>query len=160
VITLEISEFKERIRKRRFLMDAFLYTSSLRGGSDEKSVLKQAVTGYYLQAVVLELVIKMLYELDRKKAAPFSHRLGDIFHAINQESQEFLEARFDEARDRRRKQFAKFEDVVFHPLGQVLSNNERIVRDFKYEAVGVPVNSAADGRFYREICDYIDGRAA
>lgn len=157
---MEISELKERIRKRRFLMDAFLYSASLRGGSDEKSVMKHAVTGYFLQSVILELLVKMLRELDLDKPAPFTHKLADLFDALNQETKDFLEAKFEAARERHRKQFSTIAEVEFPPLREVLANNAKIVPDFKYEAVGGRANSSADSAFCREIREYIDARVS
>ncbi len=149
-------EIKQQVQKKRFLIDAFLYSASLPSGAGRDQVLRHSVTRYYLQAVVLELVIKMFYELDLRKPAPFTHNLVNLFNELNKETKDFGVAKFDEARNRRRKQFEQIKDVEFHPLQDVLANNEMIVKNFKYDVIGVPSNSSVDGTFYDEVFKYID----
>ena len=149
-------EIKEVVKKKHFLVGSFLYTASLPCGDAPEQVLKHYVTGHFLQAVVLELIIKLLYELDLNKNAPFTHNIMNLFNELKQETKDLLELRFDEARNRRRKQFQGIKDVKFHPLQDVLINNEMTIKNFKYDAMGVHSNSSADGIFYNEVFKYID----
>ncbi len=156
---MEDAQIVEEVRKKRFLIDAFLYSASLPSGGEPEGTLKHAVTGHFLQAVVLELIIKTFYELDLKKRAPFTHDVEKLYQELPRESRAFLESAFDEARERRRKQFSGVEDVEFHPLQDVLRNNEMTVKNFKYDAMAVPSNSSADGDFYRAVLQHIKNKA-
>lgn len=155
---MQDAEIVEEVGRKRFLIDAFLYSASLPAGRGPDASLKHAVTGHFLQAVVLELIIKAFYELDLRRRAPFTHNVVRLYRQLRQESREFLESAFEEARERRGQQFSGIEDVEFHPLEHVLQNNETTVKNFKYDAKGVPSNSAADGTFYRIVRQRIEDK--
>lgn len=151
-------EIVESVRKKRFLINAFLHSASRPSGGGSELALKHAVTGYFLQAVTFELLIKILFALDQKKEAPFTHNLLKLYRDLKSSTREFIENKYDEARERRRQQCAQIQDVDFHPLDTVLRNNEKTVKNFKYDAMGVDSNSSIDSIFYNEIFMYIDLR--
>ena len=154
------AEIMERVRKKKFLMDAFLHTCSHAGGQGPDSALKNDVTSHFLQAVIFELMVKTLYELDVKAEAPFTHDLTKLFGGLNSDTQNELINRFNEARERQKKQFDKMGivDVAFHALEDILSNNEKTIKNFKYDAIGVRSNTSADGTFYHDMFTYMDNR--
>lgn len=155
---MQSEEIKMHVHRKRFLIDAFLHTASLPSGTGSKAVLRHSVTVHFLQAIVLELIVKMLYELDLRKSAPFTHNLTKLFNELSKETKDYLVAKFDEARDRRRQQFSTINDVEFHSFQIVLANNEKTVINFKYDAKGVPSNSSADDAFYMKVFEYIDSK--
>jgi hypothetical protein len=147
----------ESTRKKRFMIEAFLYSASLPCDNDNRARLKHAITGRYLQAVVLELIIKTLYELDHHREASFTHNLLSIYNDLESSTRLFFEDRFNESLDRsRRSPLGK--EVDFHKLEDVLRLNSDVVRNFKYDAKGINCNSSADGMFYNEMLAYIDKR--
>jgi hypothetical protein len=148
----------ELVQKKTFLISAFLHSASLPSGGGPDSTLKHAVTGHFLQAVMLELIIKAFYELDLRKAAPFNHDIATLFQQLTQGTKNFLNLRFDEARERQKRQFVGIDDIKFHSLQEVLSNNEKTVKNFKYDAMGAGSNSSADGEFYREVLQSIQAK--
>ncbi|MDN3562719.1 hypothetical protein [Vreelandella neptunia] len=152
------AEVAEAVRKKRFLINALLFSASLPSGGGSDPALKHAVTGHFLQAVVLELLVKIFYELDTNKGAPFTHNLPRIYRDLKSATQQHIEAKYDEARERKRKLFVQIPDVTFHPFSDVLRNNEKTVKNFKYDGMGVDSNSAFDSTFFQEIFSYIDQR--
>jgi hypothetical protein len=157
---MQITEIKKLVDSKKFLVSSFIFTASLRSEGDKDAALKHGVTGHFLQAVILELIIKILFELDTHNAAPFTHNLGKLYPKLGTETKKMLTESYDKARGRRRKQFpdANIKDVHFHPFGDVLDNNEKTVKNFKYDAIGVKSNSSVDGVFYSEVLKYIDNR--
>lgn len=159
---MQPAEIKAQVQRKRFLIDSFLFTTNLNYPASPDAALRHNVTTHFLQAVILELIIKILFELDNNKAAPFTHNLVKIYRDIRDDTKVVLTKSYNEARERRRIQFtnAKIEDVQFHPLDDVLSNNEKTVKNFKYDAMGVKSNSSVDGVFYSEVFKYIDERSS
>ena len=159
---MDNAEITERARKKRFLIDAFLHTSSHAGGKRPNEALKNAVTAYFLKAVILELIVKILYELDTKTEAPFTHNLAKLFGNLNLDTQKEVTDRFNEARERQKMhtQYLGIDNLAFHPLENVLEDNETTIKNFKYDATGVKSNSSADSIFYRDIFVYLDKRVA
>jgi HEPN domain-containing protein len=157
---MQDAEIAELVRKKRFLINAFLFSGSLSPGAGPDSALKHAITGHFLQAVVLELLVKILFELDTKKQAPFTHNLPKVYKELDSTTRKKIEDSYGLARERKRQLFANIPDVTFGPLSDVLRNNETIVKNFKYDAMGVESNSAFDAEFYNEISSYIDQRVS
>lgn len=154
-------QLKERVRKKRFLVDALLNACAAPSEADGDAALKHAVVSHYLQAVCLELIVKTLFELDCRKEAPYTHNLTELYGQLSKDTRAAFEKSYDDARVRRRQQFNEIgDDVVFHPLADVLANNAQTVRDFKYDAMGVKSNYPADGRFYDDVFELIEREVA
>ncbi len=159
---LQISDIQERVRKKRFLIDCFLYSPPLPKGSGEEEALKRGVRDHFLISVILELIIKILYELDRKEKAPYSHDLIKIFDPLEPETKAFFKTAFERAKKRHQELFKKnnIHDVTSHPLEDVLRANEGIIKNFKYDAMGSKANNSADNIFYIEVMNFIDQKSA
>ena len=157
---MQDAEVAEFVRKKQYLVNAFLFSGSLPPGAGPDPARKHAVTGHFLQAVVLELLVKMLFELDMKKQAPFTHNLPKVYKELKASTQKHVEDSYDLARERKRQQFSNIPDVTFGSLADVLRNNEKTVKNFKYDAMGDDSNSAVDAEFYNEILSYIDQRVS
>lgn len=150
-------EIEQVVFTKVFLTKCFLHTASLPSRSTRNSEMLHSVTGHYLQAIVLELFIKIFYELDVGKIAPFTHNLPNIFLTLEKETKEFLEEKYENARNRRINEFEGIDsDITFHPLNEVLAQNEILVKNFKYDAKGTPTNYSLDQIFYTEIFRCID----
>jgi len=150
-------EIKENISKKMFLIKSFLFTASMSTGANPLGVLSHGVTTYFLQSIVMELIVKILYEINFKKPAPFNHNILKIFNSLNKEYKEFVELKFTEAIERRNKQFKGIDkDVQFHNFKDVLTSNEKIIKDFKYEAKAAKTNSSVDNIFYNEVMNFIN----
>ena len=156
---MDVDGLKRQVNKKLFLLDSFLLTAGLRPNDNPQAVLKHAVTGYFLQSLALELILKMLFELDCRKTAPFTHDLPALFSELDRSTKTFLEDRFNEARERQVHQFASAsEDFQFQSLDDVLAANESTVKNFKYDAVATRSNSSADALFYREVVEFIEDK--
>ncbi len=128
-------EIRKQVNKKIFLIRSFLYTSSLPPGEGPDSALKHSTSSHFLQSVVLELIIKMIYELSLKKAAPYSHNVLKMYNDLDKQARKFLEERFNQARDRKKKMFSEIDkSVIFHSLTDVLDSNEKTIKNFKYDA--------------------------
>lgn len=103
------TEPREQSNKKLFLINSFLHTCSLKSNNNPNDILKYAVSNYFLQAVVLELIIKILYELDQKDTAPFTHNILKIFNKLNQNTKDHLISMHEKARMRHKQQFIKID---------------------------------------------------
>lgn len=159
-------EIKELVKQKRFMIVCFYYSittnskDSPKGKSKDSpdDALKIGVTGHFLQAVIMELIIKTLFELNRKKTAPYSHNILNIFNDLDQDIKDALFESFNEARIRKQKIFQrhKISDIQFHPFEKVLKNNESTIKNFKYNAMGSDSNSSLDGIFMTEFFRLLD----
>ena len=152
------AEIANAVRKKCFLIKAFLFSASLPSGEAPDSVLKHGVTSHFLQAMVLELLVKIFFELDTNREAPFTHNLPKLYKKLRSATQQHIEAKYNEAHERKCQRFVQVPDVTFHPFSDVLQNNEKTVKNFKYDAMGVDSNSAFDSTFFQEVFAYIDQR--
>jgi len=145
--------------KKMFLINCFLFTSALNPGEGPEPTLKHGVTGYYLQSIILELFVKIFYELDFKEQSPFTHNILNIFKQLKKDTRSLFRSKYDEARERKVKAFEKVDtSVTFPPLEDVLAANEAFVKNYKYDAMGSKSNSSVDGIFYQELVNSINKR--
>ena len=148
------------VKDKVFLIDSFLLTSSLNPSAESERVLRHAVTGIFLNSVVMELIVKIYYELDHKKLAPFSHNVLNLFNQLKSKTRNDLVEAYNEARDRKYKAFENIEgDFTFPPIEDVLKENEKIIKNFKYSPTAGTSNSSVDGAFYEKIMNDIKERA-
>lgn len=154
LITTE--EIRKQTHTKLFIIDSFRYTISLLPNNNPDLILKHNVTVYFLNSIILELLIKILYEIDCKEEAPFTHNLSKIYEKLNIDTRDIFEKKYNKARKRKNQLFAKIPDnIKFHSLATVLANNEKIIKNFKYDAMAVSSNYSIDDIFYNEIIDYI-----
>lgn len=148
-------EILKSINSKRFMLLSFVNT---RMTSQEP--IHAWVTWYFLWAIILELIIKIFYELEYKKHAPFTHDVYKLYNWFSAETKKFIEEKYNEAR-RKKQDFYKnnnINDVTIHELSDVLKENPKLIKDFKYNAMWVKANYAIDGIFLKEIFDEIDKR--
>ena len=98
---MQNQKIKKSIESKLFLIKCYLHTIFLRSGSDPDSILKHGVTGYYLHTVVLELMVKTLFEISKEQAAPFHHNILNIYGQIDPETQTFVESKYNEAKEKK-----------------------------------------------------------
>lgn len=154
---VEIEELNKLVSKKFFLIECFLATGKLQTENDPDTILKHGVTNYYLSSVILELLIKILYELEFRKQAPFKHNILKIYEQLSTDIKSFVRAKYDEARKRKEKIFKEIDSTVsFPPFHQLLESNEDFIKNFKYDAMGSKTNSAVDGVFYVEMFNFIN----
>ncbi|WP_144439095.1 hypothetical protein [Lutibacter profundi] len=155
---MKTDEIKELVRKKRFLIESFYYSITLNKNNSRDNALGMAVTTHFLQAIIIELIIKTLFELNCKETAPYSHNILKIFNNLNQDTRSELVILYDRARIRKQEMFKKFAipDVQFHPLEKVLKNNELTIKNFKYDAMGNDSNSSLDGMFMTDVFTLFD----
>lgn len=152
-------EIKQLVSRKMFLINCFLYTSTLKPGENPELALMHGVTGYYLRSIILELFVKILYELDLKKQAPSIHNVLKIFNQLKEDTKSIVVSKYDEARERKVQIFKTVDpSVTFPSFQEVLSTNEAVVKNFKYDAMGAKSNSPVDGVFYQELVNVINER--
>lgn len=155
------AEIVESIKKKSFLLNSFLYSMSLPPGENQESGMRHATSAHYLKAVVLELLVKMLIELDHREPAPYTHDIHSLFAALGRETRQIFEEAYDEARKRTQKLVSTIpqaKEAIFPPLEEVLRINEDTVIDYRYDAPSVKANAAFDPTFYHEMLKYIAQR--
>lgn len=123
-------DIQDLVRKKLFLIDCFLFNGSINPGKGEDPALKHGVTNYYLTSVILELHIKVLFELDTLQKAPYTHNVLSIYEKLNDETKFFVRASYDRARARKKEIFKNIDkSVTFPPLHQVLQANESFIKN-------------------------------
>ena len=154
---MKVEELQNLVSKKIFLIECFLATGKLQTGDNPDLALRHGATNYYLGSVILELLIKILYELEFRKQAPFTHNILNIYEQLSTDTKLFVRTKYDEARNRQETIFAKIDnDVSFPPFHQLLESNEDFIKNFKYDAMGSKTNSAVDGEFYAELFNFIN----
>lgn len=154
-------ELKQLVSQKMFLIECFLFTGTLKTKNNQDQVLKHGVTNYYLGSIVLELFVKILFELNFKKQAPFTHNALKVFEGLKNPTKSFVRSKYDEARERKVEIFKKIDKTVsFPPLHQVLEANENFIKNFKYNATASKSNTSADAIFYNELIRYINNELA
>lgn len=135
---------------------------SLKPESNPDAALRHGVTNYFLQAIVLELLIKCIYEVDIQEKAPYSHDLTDLYGQLNADTRAEISQYYEEARNRNKRYYDSHNitEVTFHPLEKVLANNYSIVRDFKYDAMGKDSNSSVDMVFIQQLFEFINRKVS
>jgi len=152
-----IEELNKLVSKKFFLIECFLAIGKLQTEDNPDQILKHGVTNYYLNSVILELLVKILYELEFRKQAPFTHNIHKIYEQLSSDIKSFVRSKYDEARKRKEKIFKEIDSTVsFPPFHQLLKSNEDFIKNFKYDAMGSKTNSAVDGEFYIEMFNFIN----
>lgn len=148
-------EILKSISSKKFMLFSFANT---RMTSQEP--LYAGVTGYFIVAIMTELIIKIFYELDNLKQAPFTHDIHKLYNWFSTETKKNIEEKYNEARKRSQEFYKnqKITDVIIHELNDVLKENPKLIKDFKYNAMWVKANYAIDWIFLKEIFDEIDKR--
>jgi hypothetical protein len=156
---LDDKAMKERLRKRIFLIRSFLHTISHRQGGGPEVVLQYAVAGYFIKSVILELIIKTLYESDRRCTAKKTHDILSIYNELGDESKKFLHQQFQESKDKLAQRFESIDETIsFGTFEEVLASNEGIIKDFKYDGMASSTNSPIDGPFIGAALRHLEER--
>ena len=154
---MKIEDLQNLISKKVFLIESFLVTGNLKTDDNPDLVLRHGVTNYFLSSVILELFIKILYEIEFKEQAPFTHNILKIYEQLSTDTKILVRTKYDEARERREAIFKKVDNTVsFPPIHKLLESNEDFVKNFKYDAMASKTNSAIDGKFYDELFGFIN----
>jgi len=146
-------DIKKLVSSKLFLMESFIFTiHALKEKELPDVALKKGVTAYYLGSVILELIVKILFELDHKKTAPFHHNIFKIYAQLEKNTKNDIEQIYNNSIMRRKEAFKNIDtEVKFPKLCEVLKVNEKMIKNFKYDGIGHSLNNAADGQFYNEI---------
>lgn len=152
---MEKDNLLKLINSKKFMLLSFVNTKM-----ESQEPLHASVTWYFLQAIVLELIIKIFYELEHKKQAPFTHEIYNLYEWFSTKTKEFIEKKYNDARIKKQIFFRNnnINDVIIHELKDVLKVNPQLIKDFKYNAIWAKANYAIDWLFLKEIFDEIDER--
>lgn len=147
-------DLKISVEEKKFMLEAFLYAISNIDFRPEYYVVP-----LYLRAFILELIIKIFYELDQKKPSKKTHNILEIFQNLNDDSKKFIESKFNEVRKNNIKKFETIDKaVIFHTLEEVLKSNHVMVTNFKYDGKFNRLNPSTNDIFYKEILRQIKDR--
>ncbi len=157
---MDKDEILNLVKPKNHLMHSFWHTLSRDPGKDPKDFLLFTTTGYFLRHLILELMIKILFELDNRKQAPTNHRIFDQFKKLKEKTQRELIENYDKARNREDTLIKKRGEnkVLFPPFQTVLQVNPKVVVAFKYDAKGRKENFALDYHFMMDIHEMIQQR--
>ena len=152
------NNIKNIIQQKLHMIKSFYYTITLQPNAAPQNIIEHGTTTYYLKSVIMELLIKALYESEFKESHKNTHNLKTVFDKINKSTKNFVELQYNNARERQLKPFKanNITDVEFPDLYTTFDSNTEIIRDFKYNATGNKNNSSLDGIFLQEILTFIE----
>lgn len=89
----------------------------------------------YLQAFILELIIKIFYELDTGKCAPHKHELNYFYAKLNPSTRELIQKEFNnKILGLFKLMESQVKEKIYEPIfEEMLTGNCGIVMHFKYE---------------------------
>lgn len=126
------------IQSKRTMITHFLTGTFLNTGN-ETEPLSRAAVSWFLERIILEILIKIIYELDTGGEAPHHHNILELFQKLNIEVRGNIEAIYDRARTQQEECFSNMAERPPLPSFQdVLKTNRHIVTTFKYEATVMP----------------------
>lgn len=104
----------------------------------ENDFLDINTTCYFLNSVVFELIIKMLWELDKNKKCYFTHDLKKLFSELSKESQLLVVQSYSRFKSEIETAIKSTPEglnanIKYCDLNEALALNETIIKDFKYE---------------------------
>lgn len=129
----------------------------------QQALPKLASAAHFMQAISLELMVKILYIADHKQSAPLSHEIKNLFNSLNDDTKEFIENLYNEARKRHQALFegkASEETITFPTLIKILEQNEDMIQDIKHDAILKADKFAMDGEFYQNVFAYLRNKVA
>ena len=87
---------------------------------------------FYLQSLVLELTIKIFYQLDLKKTHKRTHDIEALFKVLKFDTRNFITNEFNKNVQNNLSKFPKDLDIYEPKLEEALQNNADMVKNFKY----------------------------
>lgn len=108
----------------------------------DRQRLSRGKVGHMLCAVALEIAIKVLWELEHRKACRHTHDIKTLYNELNIQSQQQLKKMYDEkmsalaaleGTQKDGKHVRIGEIVQFASLKEALDANEDTMRNFKYD---------------------------
>lgn len=103
-------------------------------------------TCYFLNSVIFELIIKILWEINHNKECTFTHDLRKLFSELSEESQKFLQQNYSQFKTQVESAIDSVtggvnENINYCDLDEALDINKKIVMNFKYEMTPSSKNS-------------------
>ena len=109
----------------------------------DKHRLSRKHVAHMLNAVVLEIAIKVIWELDNNQECRYTHDIGALYGELKEDNQRELKEIYNEkatgldgleGTDKRGKRIRLGDLVQLQSLQEALAANEGTMRDFKYDA--------------------------
>lgn len=145
--------------KLSFAIDSFFTMLDSGKVKNPHDMPKLIFAQIYIQAFILELMIKKAYLLDNSEQAPSHHRIDQIYDELNDSTKSEIRSKF-ESNVKRVKKMEKVvgESLYIPDFDEVLQNNSDIVTNFKYEA-RLSNGSIVDLDFLKVLNKYIREKA-
>ncbi len=89
------------------------------------------ITIIFLHFNILELIIKIVYEIDKDKIAPYTHNIFKIYNDLSERYQKYLENEFEKINIKSKKILTST-NIKYNSFKDVLKSNENNIKNFKY----------------------------
>ena len=145
-------QLNQKMKAMQFSVDAAMYLSacpvlpaSIDAGDlspDEDHLLSNRCVAHLLHAFILELAIKVIWELDNGQSCRFTHDISTLYGELTSTSQSDLKQLFDrhtnflpnvEGTSRDGTAVRLGELTQFQSWEETLATNQDVVKDFKYD---------------------------
>lgn len=136
-------------------LKAFADADNRRNAMDQQR-LAVALTRVVLYAIVVELVVKHLWENENDETAEYTHNVHELFSQLDKKTQRSIEELYEDCcraytraiQVGRQQHDEKAVGVEMASLDEALQWNETTVRDFKYEMRPTGHRSVPTGVFW------------
>lgn len=145
------------LERKMFMAESFLTTASINehiihaGSLDpQKNTpgakwtfdLKKKMVAHYLYSIVIEISIKVIWEIERQQPPVHSHDILARYNELSPKSRHAIMDMYNEQISRTKKTLSKYIDngktmdtiLDFKSLEETLQSNEEIIKNFKYDA--------------------------
>ena len=152
---MDINRIEERLKSAEYFLETAKYLDSdppvevpLDSSPTEVEEIKDkqrwssGITCHMLYAIVFEISIKIIWELDNNNECRFTHNISELFDELSYDSQQCLGNIFDEkstaiaqlqGTDKRGNPVRIGDLVELQSLREALEANEDVMKNFKYE---------------------------
>ena len=152
---MDINRIEERLKSAEYFLKTAKYLDSdppvavpLNSSSTEVEKIKDkqrwssSITCHMLYAIIFEISIKIIWELDNNKECRFTHNISELFDELSYDSQQCLGNIFDEkstaiaqlqGTDKSGNPVRIGDLVEFQSIREALEANEDVMKNFKYE---------------------------
>ena len=94
-------------------------------------------TCYFLNSVILELLIKIFWEIEKSKECPHTHSIENLYSQLSKDSQDFLSSKYTELKIQLEHKINSSSPndlgLNYSNFETILSSNKKVVMDYKYE---------------------------
>ena len=152
---MDINRIEERLKSAEYFLETAKYLESdppiavplgtsptAAAEIEDRQIWSNRITCHMLYAIVFEISIKIIWELDNNEECRFTHNISELFEELSYDSRRCLGNIFDvkstalaqlQGTDKRGNPVRIGDLVELQSLREALKANEDVMKNFKYE---------------------------